>query len=130
MEEKKKKIRKKWLHLRLDDAEHAQMMAEMARSTEKKLSSYARKLLLARPVTIVHRDGSMDTLISVLVKVQNDLNGVANNYNQMVHKLHMSDTPTEVARWRSFYERERADLFSSIEKTKALIAQIAEKWLR
>ncbi|RWU08186.1 plasmid mobilization protein [Pedobacter chitinilyticus] len=130
MEKKTKTIRKKWLHVRLDDQEHAQMMQAMARSTEKKLSSYARKLLLSKPITIVHRDGSVDALVAVLVKVQNDLNGIANNYNQMVHKLHMSDTSGQVKAWISLYEKEKRELFESIAQMKELIGEGAKKWLR
>lgn len=130
MERRTKKIRKRWLHVRLDDTEHQLMMDNLSSTTEKKLSTYARKILLSQPVTVVHRDGSMDALIAVLVRVQNDLNGVANNYNQMVHKLHMAGHCTEVKQWLSFYEKEKHELFESISQIKEVITIAARKWLQ
>lgn len=128
--EKAKKIRNRWLHIRMDEAEHKQLHEHFSRTTEDKLSRYARKILLAEPVMVIHRDGSMDALIAVLVKVQNDLNGVANNFNQMVHKLHMADTNQEIQRWILSYEKDRTSLLESIAEMRELITNGAKKWLR
>lgn len=130
MMKKERKIRNKWLHIRLDEDELKQVFALLARTNEKKLGRYARKIILKEPVTIIQRNGSLDELISILVKVQNDLNGVANNYNQMVHKLHMADSQKEIRSWLSFYENEKGNLFKTIDEVKSVITQGAKKWLQ
>lgn len=123
-------IKNKWLHVRLNEAEHKHLTDNFSTTTERKLSRYARKILLAEPVTVIHRNGSLDDLIAVLVRLQNDLNGVANNYNQMVHKLHMTDNAQEVKAWISAYEKEKKKLFESIQEVKVIITQTAKQWLR
>lgn len=125
-----KNYRNKWLHLRLDEKEYQLLLENFSKTTEKKLSRYARKVFLAQPLTVIHRNGSLDELIAVLSKVQNDLNGVANNYNQMVHKLHMSDHAAEIKVWISMYEKEKELLFSSIAEIKSLINEGARQWLQ
>lgn len=124
-----KKIRNKWLHIRLDEDELSEVSALLARTTEKKLGRYARKVILNEPITVIHRSGSLDELIAVLVRVQNDLNGVTNNYNQMVHKLHMADNQNELRVWLSLYENEKEKLFKSIDEVKVIITEGAKKWL-
>ncbi|WP_143095977.1 plasmid mobilization protein [Pedobacter insulae] len=123
-------MKNKWLHLRLDEDEYKLLTDNFSKTTEKKLSRYARKVFLSEPVTVVHRNGSLDELIAVLVKVQNDLNGVTNNYNQMVHKLHMSDNERELKAWISLYEKEKEILFKNIAEVKELIAEGAKLWLQ
>lgn len=124
------KKREKWLHLRLTEDEYKSLTEQFEKSTETKLSRYARKVFLAKPVNIIYRNGSQDDLVDVLIKVQNDLNGVANNYNQMVHKLHMADTSEELRVWVARYENEKSRLFAIIAEVKSIIAKGAETWLR
>ena len=130
MDGKNNKTKNKWLHIRLDEDEYKLLTDNFSRTTEKKLSRYARKIFLAKPVTVIHRDGSLDELIAVLVKVQNDLNGIANNYNQMVHRLHISDTDMQVKAWITEYEKQRETLFDTIENTKQIISEGAKLWLQ
>lgn len=130
MEEKAKKRRDRWLHLRLTEDEYMQLQERFLRTTERKLSRYARKVFLSKPINVLHRDASLDELIAVLVKVQNDLNGVTNNYNQMVHKLHVSNSYRELKQWVDMYEKEKIQLFSAIEKVKDIITEGAQLWLR
>ncbi|MNJ95343.1 hypothetical protein D3C87_130530 [compost metagenome] len=128
--EKKKNIKNKWLHVRLDEDEHRQLMDQFAKTTERKLGRYARKVLLGNPVVSIYRNQSLDDIIVILTKLQKDLNGVANNYNQMVHKLHISDTKGELKAWVNLYEKDRQPLFDNIQLIKDYISKTGEKWLR
>ncbi|WP_299568485.1 plasmid mobilization relaxosome protein MobC [uncultured Pedobacter sp.] len=128
--EENREYRKRWLHLRLTEEEYQKLISDFSRTTEKKLARYARKVFLAQPVVVLHRDRSMDELIIVLTKLQADLNGIANNYNQMVHKLHMSDSNQEVLRWIRSYEQQKKALFDNIEEIKLIITTSAKLWLR
>ncbi len=125
-----KKNKSKWLHLRLDEDEFKLLQQRFSKTTEKKLSRYARKVFLAEPVNVIHRNGSLDELIHVLVKIQNDLNGVANNFNQMVHKLHMADNDWEIKEWIEQYEKEKDRLFLMIAEVKKLAGEGAKQWLQ
>ncbi|HEY9560590.1 MAG TPA: plasmid mobilization relaxosome protein MobC [Anseongella sp.] len=128
--EKTKNIKNKWLHLRLDEAEHRQLVKQFSRTTETHLSKYARKILLGKPMIARTRDESLKDIIVVLTRLQKDLNGVGNNYNQMLHKLHIMDEYEEIKAWVISYELEKRSLFESIEIMKGFIAKTSERWLR
>lgn len=127
--ERKSDIKNKWLHLRLSDAEYQQLQRQFQKTTERKISTYARKILLGKPIIAAVRNQSLDEIITVLNRLQQDLNGVANNYNQMVHKLHTLDHIPEFRLWVKDYEKYRPFLMQHIEMMKGFIAKTAEKWL-
>lgn len=125
-----KNIKNKWLHIRLDEQEHTQLLKLFSATTERKISRYARKVILSKPVTVNHRNQSLDEIMTVLIKLQNDLNGVANNYNQMVHKLHTLDLVPEINTWLKTYQAEKHSLHENIREVKEYVSQTAEIWLR
>lgn len=128
--EESRNIKNKWLHLRLDEAEHRQLMAQFGKTTETHLSKYARKILLGKPMIARTRDESLKDIIEILGKLQKDLNGIGNNYNQMVHRLHISDSGPEVESWAVRFGMEQESLFDAIRNIKDFIAKTSEKWLR
>ena len=54
--------RYKWLHIRLKEDEHRKINEKFSASTCRKLSEYARRVLLDKVVTIYQRNRSLDTL--------------------------------------------------------------------
>lgn len=123
-------IRNKWLHIRLNDEEHAIVNKQFKSTTETHLSTYARKLLLGNPMIKRVRDESLNDIITILAKLQKDINGIGNNYNQMVHKLHISDTVPQIRKWVMEYEKEKEKLHENIQEIKQFIEQTSKKWLR
>lgn len=123
-------IKNRWLHVRLDEAEYNLLLNEFKKTTETHLSKYARKVLFRKPVIARTRDESLKDIIETLSKLQKDLNGIGNNYNQMLHKLHLSDSALEVKRWIVQYELEKKMLFEQISTVKEFIAKSAAKWLQ
>jgi hypothetical protein len=88
MMEEENKNRTRWLHLRLTSAEYEILQKQFGKSTCRKLSEYARKNLLQKPVVLKYRNESLDELMSELILLRKDLNGIGNNFNQAVKKLH------------------------------------------
>ena len=128
--EGKKIIRDKWLHLRLDEAEYQQLLKQFRKTTEPHLSKYARKILLGQPMIGKLRNESLQEIIFTLSKLQKDLNGIANNYNQMVHKLHLASNTAHVKIWMDAYEKEKKNMEQSIRTIRDYIEKTAEKWLQ
>lgn len=124
------KNRSKWLTVRVSSAEYQAIQKQFQQTTERKLSAYARKILLGQPMIKEVRNASLQEVIAVLVRMQKDLNGIGNNYNQMVHRLHISDTKAELKVWIERYEKEKKILFFHIETISGYIKKSAEKWLR
>jgi len=119
-----------WLHLRLSESEHAQLKQQFSKTTERKMSSYARKILLGKPMIAGVRNLTTEQLIlefSLLIKT---LNGIANNYNQAVHVLHTLKRSAEFLKWFLRYESDRVQLLSEVKKIRDYINEKADLWLR
>nr|WP_294897154.1 plasmid mobilization relaxosome protein MobC [uncultured Pedobacter sp.] len=130
MENEKKQSRDQWLHLRLTEKEKLHIHKAFLKTTQRKLSDYARKILLGKPMIATYRNASMDELMSELIKLRKDLNGLANNFNQTVHKLHTLDHGSSLESLLRHYENERKILFEKVEEMRKMTNKIGAEWLR
>ncbi|SHH92505.1 hypothetical protein SAMN05444671_4310 [Flavobacterium sp. CF108] len=127
-EQNKNRIR--WIHLRLTNAEYEILQKNFIKSTCPKLSDFARKNLLQKPIVMKYRNESLDELMSELILLRTDLNGIGNNFNQAVKKLHTLVQIPEFKHWITAYELEKKVLLNSIGQIKDCIKNLSEKWLQ
>ena len=120
----------KWLHLRLSPAEHTYINKQFKKTTCRKLSEYARKILLGKPIVASYRNESMDKLMSELISLRYELNAIGNNFNQAVRKLNATDRPEQMLAWVKLYERDKDTLLASMVKVEKMIAKISDLWLQ
>lgn len=124
------KNRTKWLHLRLSRDEFEILQKLFKKSTCPKMSDFARKNLLQKPVVMKYRNESLDNLMTELILLRKDLNAVGNNFNQAVKKLHSLNQIPEFKHWITVYELEKKVLFNSIDHIKKNIENLSKKWLQ
>lgn len=122
--------RSKWLHLRLSPKEYETVQRQFSKTTCRKISEYARKRLLSKPVTVNYRNQSLDELMRELIVLRNELNGIGNNFNQAVKKLHTLSMIRQFQDWITAYENDRQKLVIHTGKIKELITSLSEKWLQ
>lgn len=122
--------RSRWLHLRLSPKEHDQLQAAFKKTTERKLSDYARKILLGKPIIAATRDRSLDDFMAVAIRLKNELNSIGNNYNQAVKRLHTLQNSGDIRLWLETYETDRQAMNAKVEEAKNFIQKVAEKWLQ
>jgi len=130
MMEEQNKNRTRWLHLRLTKAEYEIIHKRFTKSTCPKLSDFARKNLLHKPVVMKYRNESLDELMIELILLRKDLNAIGNNFNQSVKKVHTLVQIAEFKHWIMVYELEKTVLFNSIDQIKKHIEKLSEKWLQ
>lgn len=130
MENTNKNNRTQWLHLRLTEAEYQVIKNNFTQTTNRKLSDYARKMLLKKPMIGSYRDQTMEDLMSILVGLKNELNSIGNNYNQAVKKLHSLQQIADYKPWILQQEKDKEKLFLQMDFIKDCITKIAEKWLQ
>ena len=130
MKKEEKVNRDKWLHVRLTEAEQTALKKAFKGTTQTKLSDYARAILLGKPMIAAVRNQSLQEILAELSALRKDLNGVANNFNQAVHKLHMLDHLPQFKSWLLAYDLDKRKLLKDIAQMKDYINQTAEKWLR
>jgi len=122
--------RTKWLHLRLSPDEYVKVHRQFKRTTARKLSEYARKVLLSKPVTVNHRNASLDELMTELIRLRNELTAAGNNFNQAVKKLNSLSQISQFRDWIMEYEYDKRKLLEQIEEIKNHISETAKKWLQ
>ncbi|WP_317172561.1 plasmid mobilization protein [Flavobacterium muglaense] len=122
--------RNKWLHLRLKPEEYQKIHRKFSKSTCRKLSEYARKNLLEKPLTMNYRNQSLDEFMTEMIHLRRELNALGNNFNQAVKKLHTLQQIAEFKAWILSYELEKKKLFNTMEEIKIHIRKISEKWLQ
>lgn len=128
--EEQNKNRTRWLHLRLTPNEYQLLQNRHKKSTCPKLSDYARKNLLQKPIVIKYRNESLDELMNELIQLKGQLNPIGNNFNQAVKKLHTLIQIQEFRHWILDYESEKKVLLEIIDQIKKHIQNLAEKWLQ
>lgn len=129
MKEKDAK-RTKWLHIRLSEKEHHRIQQKFQKTTSKKVSDFARKVLLDKAVTVNTRNQSLDEMMAVLIDLRAELNAIGTNYNQLIKKLHQMNHVSDVLTWLAIHESARKIMQSKIDEIKAKINAIDEVWLQ
>jgi len=74
--------RSKWLKIRLKPSEQQTLNRRYQKTTFQNLSEYGRAMILGEPVTVLHRDRSMDEVLEELALLRRELNAIGNNLNQ------------------------------------------------
>ena len=127
---KEQNNRTKWLHLRLTPDEYQKIIKEFNKSTCRKISDYARKNLLHKPIVNTYRNQSLDDFMAEMIRLRGELNAVGNNFNQAVKKLHTLNQIAEFKHWLISYELEKKILFNKVDEIKKHIQKFAESWLQ
>ena len=127
---KEQNNRTKWLHLRLTPDEHQKIVKEFSKSTCRKLSDYARKNLMQKPIVNTYRNQSLDDFMTEMIRLRGELNAIGNNFNQAVKKLHTLQQISDFKHWLISYELEKKILFNKVDEIKKEIQKFAESWLQ
>ena len=130
MKDKEKEVRHLILNVRMNAAEKKQLQKLQQLSTEKTMSNYVRKVALQKPVIVNYRNQSADDFLKDMINLTKQLNGVGNNFNQAVHKLHTLDRIPEFRNWIQEQQALHKQVVKSIEAIRSRMNQLYEQWLQ
>ena len=85
---------------------------------------------MQKPVTIRYRNQSADDFLKQMLELKKELNWIGNNFNQVVHKLHILDKIPEFRLWVNHYDGLHQSLVSKVEEIKLKVSQLYEQWLQ
>jgi ribosomal protein L29 len=122
--------RKRIVGMRFTTKEYEQIEKKWKASTCRKLSEYLRKIIFNKPVVATYRNKSLDDLMTELIQLKKELNGIGNNFNQAVKKLHTLCQIPEFRQWLEVYEAEKLLLLNKVEEIKNVTGKIGEQWLQ
>src|SRR5882672_2344291 len=104
MKKQENEVRKIFVKIRMNEAEVLQLKKLQQQSTERSVSNYVRKVALQKPVIVKYRNETADDFLKEMVLLKKELNAIGNNFNQVVHKLHILDKIPEFRIWVKFYQ--------------------------
>lgn len=126
----KKENRKRIVGMRFTTKEYEQIEKKWRDSTCRKLSEYLRKIIFNKPIVATYRNKSLDDLMTEMIQLKKELNGIGNNFNQAVKKLHTLHQIGEFKQWLEVYESEKNVLLNKVEEIKNITGKIGEQWLQ
>lgn len=130
MKKQENEVRKIFIKIRMNDEELKQVKKKQQQTTERSLSEYIRNVSMQKPVTVKYRNQSADDFLKQMLKLKKELNGIGNNFNQVVHKLHVLDKIPEFRLWVIHYDGLHQSLVSKVEEIKLKVSQLYEQWLQ
>lgn len=116
--------------LRFTPEEYAKIEKKWKASTCRKMSDYIRRHLFEKSINTIYRNQSLDDMIHEMMPLFKQLNGIGNNFNQAVKKLHTLNQIPEFKVWIISAELDKKILFDKIDEIKNYIQKISERWLR
>lgn len=118
-----------WISFRVKPEEYRKIHGLYSQSTHRKLSEYARNVLLQKPVTFKVRNESADQFLHEMIGLKKELNAIGNNYNQAVKKLHTFNHIGEVKGWLNAHESIHQNFLQLTEIIFQKLNEIHCKWL-
>lgn len=128
--EQEKTNRTRIIGLRLTPKEYEKVETKWKASTCRKLSDYVRRVIFGKPIVATYRNQTLDDYMAESIKLRNELNGIGNNFNQAVKKLHTLHQIAEFRDWLVTYELEKKTLLNKVDEIKNHIHKIGEQWLQ
>jgi hypothetical protein len=125
---KKNANRVRIVTMRLTIEEYDKMEAKFKTTTCRKLSEYMRNVLLEKKITVFTRNKSMDDFMAELIRLRSDLNAIGNNFNQVVKKLHVLPSSTELKVWIMVNESAKECVLKKIDEIKLSINKFSDRW--
>lgn len=117
-----------WISFRVRPEEYLKIHGRFSKTTHRKLSEYARNVLLQKPVYVKYRNESADQFLAEMLLLKQELNAIGNNYNQAVKKLHTLNHIEEVKFWLSRHELMHAQFLELSEQIYTRLNEIHQQW--
>ena len=120
---------KSWISFRVKPNEYDIIHGHFSKTTCRKLSEYARNVLLQKPVVIKIRNQSADELLTAMINLKKELNAIGHNFNQVVNKLHMLDHDAEIKRWLPENRAAQKEFLHFTQQILSKLHQMHQQWL-
>lgn len=122
--------RTKWIHIRLTSTEANKINEKFRKTAYKDLSSYIRKILLNKPVTVVTRNQSFDQFIQEMILLKNELSAIGSNLNQITKKINSYATTPGTKLLMEGYRLVKDNVDTKITGIRNKLNQFSDIWLQ
>ena len=120
--------RSKWIKVRLKPSEEEILNRKFRKTSFQNLSEFGRAMILGKPVTVFHRDKSMDDVLEELVLLRRELNYIGNNLNQAVKQINNAHGFPDTRLWINLVTIINGKLEPSITEIKDRMIKYSDLW--
>jgi hypothetical protein len=122
--------RKKYISIGLTPEEFTKINTKLKRTTSRSTSEHFRKILLGKPLTVFHRNQSLDDCMQELMKLRQDLQWISQNFYLAVQNLQKFETCSQVEGWILFQESQQHQMLEKVDRIQEKIDKISDQWLQ
>lgn len=125
-----KQNRSRIIGLRFTQQEYENLKTKSAQTTTPQISTFIRKMLFGKPITVKQRNQSLDDCMAELMRLRTELNRIGHNFNQAAKRLHTLVQLYEFRDWLTSYDKDRILLFNKIDAIEKKMNTISDAWLQ
>lgn len=119
------KKKKTWFCFSITAEERSEFELKFKSTTCRSRSEYFRHLMHNWPVTIKHRNSSVDDYLREMLAFRKELTILSEDFNQSLHTLYTTSLPPELQEFRAKCEQDRSAL---LEKIDAILLYVEKQY--
>lgn len=118
------------VYFQVEISQYELLKDRCSRTTCRSLAEYLRKLILSEPVTVNHRNASLEDLITELSLTRRQLSDAIQIFEQSAQKVSASPHQQLTAAWLREHEKDRARIVVLIDQIYQHCKKTALVWLQ
>jgi hypothetical protein len=122
--------RTKGATMRMSEAEHLELERLSREAGCQKLSHYARKMLLSKPLVQRYENQSLEEFANQMIELRRTLEGIASDFQQVILRLYCLPQDPDVQQAIIQNEQDHARILREIETISQTSVQIYRLWSR
>ncbi|MHB8207625.1 MAG: plasmid mobilization protein [Mucilaginibacter sp.] len=122
-------ILKHEIKTRVNDAKFTQLSEMLANSECRNMSELVRHILHTKPVTLLHRDKSLDLLIEELSGIRKELRSIGININQVTKQFNTFPDKEQKLYYALGVAEQYKLVGHKVEQLFTILNKLSEQWL-
>jgi hypothetical protein len=118
------------IRTRVRESVYWRLVKMMENSDCQSMGELARKILSKEKITCYYKDTTMDAPMEELTHIRKELNAIGVNINQITHKFHIADNPSQKIDQVLRVEREYKRVGDKVDRLLAMVFELSKKWLQ
>jgi hypothetical protein len=124
-----KEILKYEIKTRVNEARFSQLTKMLESSECQNMSELVRHILNNRPVTLLHRDKSLDLLIEELTSIRKELRSIGININQITRQFNTYPEKEQKIFYALGVSEQYQLVGKKVDQLLNTISKLSEQWL-
>jgi hypothetical protein len=118
------------IRTRVRESVYQRLVKMMENSDCQSMGELARKILSREKITCYYKDTTMDAPMEELTHIRKELNAIGVNINQITHKFHIADNPSQKIDQVLRVEKEYKRVGDKVDRLLAMVFELSKKWLQ